>query len=51
MPFTNTGWIARISCLLIATAVPAGAQQLLNQDHPGQYSQEDIAAGNRVYNA
>ncbi len=51
MPFTNTGSIARICCLLIAMAVPAGAQQLLNQDHPGQYSQEDIAAGNRVYNA
>jgi len=51
MPFTNTGLAAWISCLLIATAVPAGAQQLLNQDHPGQYSQEDIAAGNRVYNA
>ena len=32
-------------------AVPAGAQQLLNQDHPGQYSQEDIAAGSRVYGA
>ena len=28
---------------------PASAQPLLNQDHPGQYSQEDIAAGNRVY--
>jgi len=51
MPFTNTGLAAWISCLLIAAAVPAGAQQLLNQDHPGQYSQEDIAAGNRVYNA
>ena len=51
MPFTNTGLAAWISCLLIATAVPAGAQQLLNQDHPGQYSQEDIAAGNRVYSA
>jgi cytochrome c oxidase cbb3-type subunit III len=51
MPFTKTGSIPRISCLLVAMAVPAGAQQLLNQDHPGQYSQEDIAAGNRVYNA
>ena len=51
MPFTNTGLAAWISSLLIAMAVPAGAQQLLNQDHPGQYSQEDIAAGNRVYNA
>jgi putative heme-binding domain-containing protein len=51
MPFTNTGLAAWISCLLIAAAVPAGAQQLLNQDHPGQYTQEDIAAGNRVYNA
>jgi putative heme-binding domain-containing protein len=27
----------------------AGAAQLLNQDHPGQYTQEDIAAGSRVY--
>src|SRR6478735_5866808 len=51
MPLTNTGLAAWISSLLIAMAVPAGAQQLLNQDHPGQYSQEDIAAGNRVYNA
>jgi len=32
-------------------AASADAQQLLNQDHPGQYSQEDIAAGNRVYGA
>jgi putative heme-binding domain-containing protein len=51
MPFTNTHVIARAVCILMATAAPAGAQQLLNQDHPGQYSQEDIAAGNRVYNA
>ena len=51
MPLTNTGLAGWISSLLIAMAVPAGAQQLLNQDHPGQYSQEDIAAGNRVYNA
>jgi putative heme-binding domain-containing protein len=35
--------------LAFTLTVPAAAQQLLNQDHPGQYSQEDIAAGNRVY--
>src|SRR3954469_3666680 len=51
MPFTNLHLIARAVWILMATAVPAGAQQLLNQDHPGQYSQEDIAAGNRVYSA
>src|SRR6478736_4965577 len=36
--------------LALACAVPAGAQ-LLSQDHPGQYSQEEIAAGNVVYGA
>jgi putative heme-binding domain-containing protein len=37
--------------LLLTFGPRAGAQQLLNQDHPGQYSQEDISAGNRVYSA
>jgi putative heme-binding domain-containing protein len=39
--------------LLIAPGLgqnPA-AQQLLTQDHPGQYTQDDIAAGSRVYAA
>lgn len=40
---------ARVAGLVLALALPAGAQQLLNQDHPGQYSQQDIALGNRVY--
>ena len=30
-------------------AAPAAAQQLLTADHPGQYSQDDIAAGGRLY--
>ena len=51
MPFTHSGLIARVLSMVAALAVPASAQQLLNQDHPGQYSQEDIAAGNRVYAA
>jgi putative heme-binding domain-containing protein len=51
MPLPHSGLIARVVCLVMAMAVPAGAQQLLNQDHPGQYSQEDIATGNRIYAA
>jgi putative heme-binding domain-containing protein len=42
---------ARVVCLTLTLVVPAGAEQLLNQDHPGQYTREDIAAGNRVYDA
>jgi putative heme-binding domain-containing protein len=41
---------ARALLLALAFAAPASAQ-LLNQDHPGQYSQEDIGAGSRVYGA
>ncbi len=51
MPFQHSVWIAPLVWLAVTLAVPASAQQLLNQDHPGQYSQEDIAAGNRVYGA
>ena len=51
MPLQTSALALQVVCLAFALAVPAGAQQLLNQDHPGQYSQEDIAAGNRVYNA
>ena len=49
----HSAWPARVLVLLVALtwAVAADAQQLLNQDHPGQYSQEDIATGNRVYGA
>jgi putative heme-binding domain-containing protein len=36
--------------VITGVAVPAGAQ-LLTQSHPGEYSQEDIAAGSRVYGA
>jgi len=50
MPLQPRASSAPIVWLVMALAVPAAAaQQLLNQDHPGQYSQEDIAAGNRVY--
>jgi putative heme-binding domain-containing protein len=35
---------------MLGGAAPAAAQ-LLTQDHPGQYSQEDIASGGRVYGA
>jgi putative heme-binding domain-containing protein len=49
MPFQPWVWIAPLVWLALTLAVPASAQQLLSQDHPGQYSQEDIAAGNRVY--
>jgi putative heme-binding domain-containing protein len=40
---------ARAALLALTFVVPAGAQPVLNQDHPGQYTQEDIATGNRVY--
>jgi putative heme-binding domain-containing protein len=49
MPPRTSLPIAPAVLLACAFAVPAGAQQLLNQDHPGQYSQEDIAAGSRLY--
>ena len=39
-----------VSFGLIASAAPAGAQ-LLTVDHPGQYTQEDIARGSLLYNA
>jgi putative heme-binding domain-containing protein len=48
MPLRYSVLAARVVWLAIIFAVPASAQ-LLNQDHPGQYSQEDIATGNRVY--
>ena len=51
MPLQHSAWAAQVVWLAFTLAVPASAQQLLNQDHPGQYSQEDIAAGNRVYAA
>ena len=35
---------------LIVSVAPAGAQ-LLTVDHPGQYTQEDIARGSLLYNA
>ena len=37
-----------IACLLLGVAVRGNAQLVL-QDHPGQYSQQDIEAGARVY--
>jgi putative heme-binding domain-containing protein len=40
---------ARTVVLALALAAPAAGGQLLTQDHPGQYSQEDIANGARVY--
>jgi putative heme-binding domain-containing protein len=45
MPFRS--WLlALVAVLLLAT--PSGAQ-LLGQDHPGQYAQEDIARGALLY--
>jgi putative heme-binding domain-containing protein len=38
-------------CLLAGLSTPAAGQQLPISDHPGVYTQEEIAAGNRVYNA
>lgn len=51
MPLPHSALTARVVCLTMTLGVPAGAEQLLNQDHPGQYTREDIAAGNRVYGA
>lgn len=42
---------ACVVSMAFALTVPALGQQLLTQDHPGQYSQEDIAAGSRLYGA
>lgn len=39
---------ALAAVFVLAFATPGGAQ-LLSQDHPGQYSQEDIATGSRLY--
>ena len=50
MPLRHSALAARVVWLALTCAVPASAQ-LLNQDHPGQYSQQDIATGNRVYGA
>jgi putative heme-binding domain-containing protein len=49
MPLRQSLLTARAGLLVLALAVPASAQQLAGQDHPGQYSQEDIAAGSRLY--
>lgn len=45
------GMTLRLLLLIAGLFVVAGpaAAQLLVQDHPGQYSQEDIASGGRVY--
>lgn len=40
--------VVLVPALMLGPAAPAGAQ-LLNQDHPGQYSQQDIATGARIY--
>jgi putative heme-binding domain-containing protein len=42
-------WTAPAAALTIALAGATVAAQLLTPDHPGQYAQEDIAAGSRVY--
>jgi putative heme-binding domain-containing protein len=39
---------AWVFCLALGCSVPAHAQ-LLTQDHPGEYSRENIADGNRLY--
>jgi mono/diheme cytochrome c family protein len=48
MPLRHSALAARVAWLALVFSVPASAQ-LLNQDHPGEYSRENIAAGNRVY--
>src|SRR5206468_3517084 len=49
MPLQTSVLTARAGLLAFTFAVAASAQQLPNQDHTGQYSQDDIAAGSRVY--
>lgn len=39
-----------VLALLMGTAAPAAAQAFMS-DHPGQYTQEEIAAGARIYSA
>ncbi len=51
MSIQHSALTAGVVGLTFTLTAPARAQQLLNQDHPGQYSQEDIAAGNRLYGA
>jgi hypothetical protein len=48
MALRHSALAARVVWLVLVFSAPAAAQ-LLNQDHPGEYSREDIAAGNRVY--
>jgi len=50
MPFRILLLTAGSSLCALLLAAPAHAQ-LLSQSHPGEYSQEDIAAGSRVYGA
>ncbi len=40
--------VTLVPALLLGLGAPARAQ-LLTQDHPGQYSQQDIATGARIY--
>ena len=42
-------WVSRLAAAALVLAM--GHAQLAAQDHPGQYTQEDIDAGSRVYNA
>jgi cytochrome c oxidase cbb3-type subunit III len=50
MPHWTLRHTAPAVLLVLAFVSPADAQ-LLTQDHPGQYSQEDIATGARLYGA
>jgi putative heme-binding domain-containing protein len=49
MPLRKPRLIACIVLLAAAFAAPARGQALATQNRPGQYSQEDIAAGSRAY--
>lgn len=40
-----------LAAALASSASPASAQLLAPSDHPGQYTQEEIATGSRVYTA
>lgn len=48
MPLRISLLTAGSALLFLALGAP-GHAQFLNQDHPGQYSQEDIAIGSRLY--
>ena len=49
-PMTSWKWrVSAASACLLFVLVARGQAQFVTQDHPGQYSQQDIEAGARVY--